>query len=152
MDRSLNTICFSFQSCLHNTQGELCEQCAPGFFGDPTVGTPEDCQPCACPHTDPDNQWVLAQIPRPHIPPPFIAQDDSASDLLALVYSRFYCHAKSALWFISIINPFPADNMTSSSLLHLNTSGFCAREKLRYIESVVKMFHIVTFSANPLVF
>ncbi|KAM6982618.1 LOW QUALITY PROTEIN: basement membrane-specific heparan sulfate proteoglycan core protein [Tautogolabrus adspersus] len=44
-------------SCLHNTQGELCEQCAQGFFGDPTVGTPEDCQPCACPHTDPDNQF-----------------------------------------------------------------------------------------------
>lgn len=44
------------QSCLHNTQGELCEQCAPGFFGDPTVGTPEDCQPCACPHADPENQ------------------------------------------------------------------------------------------------
>ncbi|KAK7884904.1 hypothetical protein WMY93_028027 [Mugilogobius chulae] len=44
-------------SCLHNTQGELCEQCAPGFFGDPTVGTPEDCQPCACPHTDPEYQF-----------------------------------------------------------------------------------------------
>ncbi|XP_076022702.1 basement membrane-specific heparan sulfate proteoglycan core protein isoform X2 [Genypterus blacodes] len=44
-------------NCLHNTQGELCEQCAPGFFGDPTVGTLEDCQPCACPHTDPDNQF-----------------------------------------------------------------------------------------------
>ncbi|XP_042264749.1 basement membrane-specific heparan sulfate proteoglycan core protein isoform X8 [Thunnus maccoyii] len=44
-------------SCLHNTQGELCEHCAPGFFGDPTVGTPEDCQPCACPHTDPENQF-----------------------------------------------------------------------------------------------
>ncbi|XP_077368176.1 basement membrane-specific heparan sulfate proteoglycan core protein isoform X8 [Festucalex cinctus] len=44
-------------NCLHNTQGELCEQCASGFFGDPTVGTPEDCQPCACPHTDPDNQF-----------------------------------------------------------------------------------------------
>nr|XP_023860978.1 basement membrane-specific heparan sulfate proteoglycan core protein isoform X3 [Salvelinus alpinus] len=43
--------------CLHNTQGELCEQCAPGFYGDPTAGTPEDCQPCACPHTDPDNQF-----------------------------------------------------------------------------------------------
>ncbi|KAF3861172.1 hypothetical protein F7725_001427 [Dissostichus mawsoni] len=37
--------------------GELCEQCAPGFFGDPTAGTPEDCQSCACPHTDPDNQF-----------------------------------------------------------------------------------------------
>ncbi|XP_034151976.1 basement membrane-specific heparan sulfate proteoglycan core protein isoform X5 [Esox lucius] len=44
-------------NCLHNTQGELCEQCAPGFFGDPTSGTPEDCQPCACPHSDPDNQF-----------------------------------------------------------------------------------------------
>ncbi|XP_061650019.1 basement membrane-specific heparan sulfate proteoglycan core protein isoform X13 [Phyllopteryx taeniolatus] len=44
-------------NCLHNTQGELCEQCASGFFGDPTVGTPEDCQPCACPHTDPENQF-----------------------------------------------------------------------------------------------
>ncbi|KAJ8369772.1 hypothetical protein SKAU_G00098000 [Synaphobranchus kaupii] len=44
-------------SCLHNTMGELCEQCAAGFFGDPTAGTPEDCQPCACPHMDPDNQF-----------------------------------------------------------------------------------------------
>ncbi|XP_051914453.1 basement membrane-specific heparan sulfate proteoglycan core protein isoform X3 [Hippocampus zosterae] len=44
-------------NCLHNTQGELCEQCGSGFFGDPTAGTPEDCQPCACPHTDPDNQF-----------------------------------------------------------------------------------------------
>ncbi|XP_067302205.1 basement membrane-specific heparan sulfate proteoglycan core protein isoform X7 [Pseudorasbora parva] len=44
-------------SCQHNTKGELCEQCADGFFGDPTAGTPEDCQPCACPGTDPDNQF-----------------------------------------------------------------------------------------------
>ncbi|XP_036068750.1 basement membrane-specific heparan sulfate proteoglycan core protein isoform X6 [Oryzias melastigma] len=44
-------------SCSHNTQGENCELCAPGFFGDPTVGTPADCQPCACPHTDPEYQF-----------------------------------------------------------------------------------------------
>ncbi|XP_060751007.1 basement membrane-specific heparan sulfate proteoglycan core protein isoform X1 [Tachysurus vachellii] len=44
-------------SCQHNTMGELCEQCAAGFFGDASAGTPEDCQPCACPHTDPDNQF-----------------------------------------------------------------------------------------------
>ncbi|KAJ8258098.1 hypothetical protein GJAV_G00193140 [Gymnothorax javanicus] len=44
-------------TCLHNTMGELCEQCAPGYFGDPTAGTPEDCQKCACPHMDPDYQF-----------------------------------------------------------------------------------------------
>ncbi|XP_066527292.1 basement membrane-specific heparan sulfate proteoglycan core protein [Hoplias malabaricus] len=44
-------------NCLHNTMGELCEQCAPGYFGDASAGTPEDCQPCACPHTDPENQF-----------------------------------------------------------------------------------------------
>ncbi|XP_017274656.1 basement membrane-specific heparan sulfate proteoglycan core protein isoform X4 [Kryptolebias marmoratus] len=47
----------SCTSCLHNTQGEFCEQCTSGFFGDPIAGTPVDCQPCACPHTDPDNQF-----------------------------------------------------------------------------------------------
>ncbi|KTF85092.1 hypothetical protein cypCar_00012330, partial [Cyprinus carpio] len=47
----------SCQNCQHNTKGELCEQCADGFFGDPTAGTPEDCQACACPGTDPDNQF-----------------------------------------------------------------------------------------------
>ncbi|KAF4096635.1 hypothetical protein G5714_022604 [Onychostoma macrolepis] len=44
-------------NCQHNTRGELCEQCADGFFGDPTAGTPEDCQACACPGTDPNNQF-----------------------------------------------------------------------------------------------
>ncbi|XP_062871277.1 basement membrane-specific heparan sulfate proteoglycan core protein isoform X2 [Trichomycterus rosablanca] len=44
-------------SCQHNTAGERCDLCAPGFFGDASVGTPEDCQPCACPHTNPENQF-----------------------------------------------------------------------------------------------
>lgn len=105
MDRSLNTICSPLQSCLHNTQGELCEQCAPGFFGDSTVGTPEDCQPCACPHTDPDNQWVLAQIARLHIPPPFIAQDNAVFSPLCPVYSKFYCLINSGVWSISVFWP-----------------------------------------------
>ncbi|XP_042333788.1 LOW QUALITY PROTEIN: basement membrane-specific heparan sulfate proteoglycan core protein [Sceloporus undulatus] len=44
-------------NCLHHAAGEFCEQCAPGFYGDATAGTPEDCQPCACPLPNPENQF-----------------------------------------------------------------------------------------------
>ncbi|XP_070366844.1 basement membrane-specific heparan sulfate proteoglycan core protein isoform X8 [Equus asinus] len=43
--------------CQHNAAGEFCELCAPGFYGDATAGTPEDCQPCACPLTNPENMF-----------------------------------------------------------------------------------------------
>ncbi|XP_045441014.1 basement membrane-specific heparan sulfate proteoglycan core protein isoform X12 [Pipistrellus kuhlii] len=43
--------------CQHNAIGEFCELCAPGYYGDATAGTPEDCQPCACPLTNPENMF-----------------------------------------------------------------------------------------------
>ncbi|XP_071997663.1 laminin subunit alpha-2 isoform X3 [Engystomops pustulosus] len=37
------------KNCKHNTYGRYCDYCLPGFYGNPTDGTDEDCLPCACP-------------------------------------------------------------------------------------------------------
>ncbi|KAL4649093.1 laminin subunit alpha-2 [Arapaima gigas] len=44
------------QNCQHNTVGDRCEQCAPGYYG-VVRGSPQDCRPCACPLTNPKNNF-----------------------------------------------------------------------------------------------
>ncbi|XP_044280734.1 laminin subunit alpha-2 isoform X5 [Varanus komodoensis] len=44
------------QNCRHNTSGEHCERCAPGFYGI-VRGSPNDCRQCACPLTVSSNNF-----------------------------------------------------------------------------------------------
>nr|XP_054604109.1 laminin subunit alpha-2 isoform X1 [Nothobranchius furzeri] len=44
-------------NCSHNTMGQHCDTCLPGYYGNATRGSPEDCQPCACPLSIPSNNF-----------------------------------------------------------------------------------------------
>ncbi|XP_048384559.1 laminin subunit alpha-3 [Stegostoma tigrinum] len=41
--------------CKHNTEGDHCERCKSGFFGNAAQGT---CSPCPCPYTQPSNNFA----------------------------------------------------------------------------------------------
>ncbi|MEQ2237056.1 hypothetical protein ILYODFUR_019136, partial [Ilyodon furcidens] len=43
--------------CLHNTDGERCERCLPGFYGDPVRGGLDACKPCPCHGITSDTQF-----------------------------------------------------------------------------------------------
>ncbi|XP_049913534.1 laminin subunit alpha-2 isoform X1 [Epinephelus moara] len=44
------------QNCQDNTEGDRCERCAPGFYG-VVRGFHDDCKPCACPLSNPENNF-----------------------------------------------------------------------------------------------
>ena len=59
------TVVSVFQMCTDNTQGVHCDTCSPGYYGDPTRGSPEDCKPCACPLTEPSNNFASRCVHSP---------------------------------------------------------------------------------------
>jgi len=48
---------FRCDTCLHNTEGERCQRCKAGFYGDPANGSPDDCKPCKCPLEEASNNF-----------------------------------------------------------------------------------------------
>uniref|UniRef100_A0A671TW87 Laminin, alpha 1 n=1 Tax=Sparus aurata TaxID=8175 RepID=A0A671TW87_SPAAU len=54
---TLTKCLFVFQGCNHNTTGPHCDQCLPGFYGDATEGTGDDCRLCPCPLPEPSNSF-----------------------------------------------------------------------------------------------
>ncbi|KAJ8010618.1 hypothetical protein DPEC_G00076940 [Dallia pectoralis] len=50
----INGVCLD---CTHNTTGPHCDECLHGYYGDPSEGTREDCQRCACPLTVATNNF-----------------------------------------------------------------------------------------------
>lgn len=48
-------------NCQHNTQGEYCGECLPGFIGDASGGTPSDCEVVLVPSCRCDNRGSMRQ-------------------------------------------------------------------------------------------
>lgn len=42
---------------MHHTTGRKCDRCLRGYYGNATIGTPDDCKPCACPLESPENNF-----------------------------------------------------------------------------------------------
>ncbi|EPY82235.1 laminin subunit alpha-2 isoform a precursor [Camelus ferus] len=58
----------SCENCKDHTGGPYCNKCLPGFYGDPTKGTSDDCQPCACPLNIPSNKCAEGYFGQPSVP------------------------------------------------------------------------------------
>ena len=84
--------------CQHNTAGDHCERCMPGFYGSATDGTPHDCQPCPCPPASNcvqllDGQVVCTDCPAGHtgLPVELLRFDRSLTVVLFFFYRKVNC-------------------------------------------------------------
>lgn len=60
--------------CQHNTLGDNCEFCQPGYYGNALDGTPFDCQLCPCPGGSECVQDAFGEVICINCPPGYVGE------------------------------------------------------------------------------
>jgi len=106
--------------CQHNTAGDHCDRCVSGYYGSPIDATPDDCQPCPCPHGSSclqllDGQVACFDCPAGHI-------GTCACRYLALQALLVHYH-----------------------LLTVSASFYSSRSELRFTCNMTRILYLLTY-------
>ncbi|XDC67068.1 hypothetical protein R6Z07M_018250 [Ovis aries] len=103
-------------NCGHNTTGDRCDTCAPGYYGKVT-GSASDCSPCTCPHSLPASYSPTCVLEGDH---------DFRCDACFVGYEGQYCERCSSGYYGNPRMPGGTCQRCDCSL-HGSVHGDCDR-------------------------